>query len=251
VKDVVKECLNRYARRVVSKSQLKERPFGAAVGLGVQKLRTEAGLTQDELARKVREAGGDWDQAAIARLEGGHRGVSPEQMLILASALEVQLRQLIGGRDQDWIRLSPTARLRTRAIRDAYAGHAVGTMPAADFDDPTTRSVGKALAERQELVRRVTTVWPEATRSQAHAAVEAVGDAERKAARRLGVDPVALSAAAHRTWGRSFVAERDAGAAEFERAAGTARRSLQAVRGHVTRMLLAELAPILEQEADQ
>lgn len=123
-------------------------------------------------------------------------------------------------------------------------------MPAGDFDDPTTRSLRKALTDRQELVRRVTAVWPEATRPQALAVVEAVGDAERKAARRLGVDPVALSAAAYRTWGRSFVAKRD-GAAELEKAAGTDRRSLQAVRGHVTRQLLAELAPILEQEADQ
>lgn len=222
--------------------------MGAAVGLGVQALRTAAGLTQDELARKVREAGGDWDQAAVARLEGGRRGVSPEQLLILGSALEVELWRLIGGRDNDWIRLSPTARQRTRAIRAAYGGQAVGTIPAGDFDDPGTRSVRKFFGDRQELLRRVAAVWPEATRPQGHAVVDAVGDAERKAARRLGVDPVVLSAAAYRTWGRSFAEHRDAAAAEL--GAGS-RRSLQAVRGHVTRQLLAELAPILDQEADQ
>lgn len=248
MKHVVKAFLNLYARRVVSKTQLKERSFGAAVGLGVQTLRTERGLTQDELARKVRDAGGDWDQAAIARLEGGRRGVSPEQMLILAAALEVELWRLIGGRDNDWIRLSPTAKQRTRAVRAGYGGQAVGTMPASDFDDPTTRSVGKILTERSELRRRVIAVWPASTGGQAASAIAAVGDAERKAARRLGVHPVTLSAAAYRAWGRSFAEHRDATAAEL--GAG-GRRSLQAVRGHVTRQLLAELAPILEKESDQ
>lgn len=235
----------------MSTKQSKERTLPAAVGAAVHNLRVGLGLTQDELARRLKDAGGDWDQAAVARLEAGRREIRLEQVLLLSASLNVPAYDLVGGGDDEWVRLSPRARWRTMAVRAALSGQDPGNLPAGVFDDPGTRGFVATLDGRSELHAIVNRVWPAATRPQAHAVIAAVGDAERKAARRLGVHPVALSAAAYRTWGRSFVAERDAGAAELEDAAGTDRRSLQAVRGHVTRQLLAELAPILEQEADQ
>ena len=91
-------------------------------------------------------------------------------------------------------------------------------------------------------------LWPGMTLRDAEDAKEAArGDAVRKAARKLGVRPLVLSAAAQGQYGRSFTAERDARVAE-QAPADAPPRSLQALRGHVTRAMLAELAPALEQK---
>jgi len=232
---------------VVSKRQSKSRSLAEVVGAAVHDLRAGLGLTQDELARRLKDAGGDWDQAAIARLEAGRRELRLEQVLFLWVALDVAVSDLLAGDDDDWIVLSPRARWRLSAVRAALGGVNASTLPAGDFDDPSVRGFTAALTGRDELHAVVSTVWPAATRAQSHAAIDAVGEAERKAGRRLGVSPVAVSAAAFRTWGQSFAARRDAVAAELAETGG-GRRSLQAGRGHVTRQLLAELAPILKEE---
>lgn len=231
----------------------KVRPLGAAIGAGVRALRLEQNLTQDELARRLRSAGLDWDQGALARLEAGRRGASPEQELLLALALGVERYRLVAGEDDEWVTLSPRARWRVAAVRGAYAGANPGDMPAGDFEDPVKRSARRAagaILGRAEQRAAASKLWPRATVGQLNEVVEAVGDAERKAARHLGVDPVAVSAVAHKRWGRSFTAVRDARAAALAEE-GAGRRALQALRGHVTRQLLTELAPILEQEASK
>lgn len=229
--------------------QLKARSLGAVIGAGVRALRLEQGLTQDELARSLRNVGLDWDQGALARLEAGGRGVSPEQELLLAQALGVERYRLVAGEDDEWVTLSPRARWRVVAVRAAYAGANPGDMPASDFEDPVMRSarkVARVITGRAEQRAVAAKVWRRATVGQLNEVVEAVGDAERKAGRALGVDPVAVSAAAHKKWGRSFTAERDARAAGLVEE-GAGRRALQALRGHVTRQLIAELAPIIKE----
>jgi len=52
--------------------------------------------------------------------------------------------------------------------------------------------------------------------------------------------------AAHGRYGRSFSDERDRRVAE-QATSDAAPRTLQALRGHVTRAMVAELAPVLEQ----
>jgi hypothetical protein len=68
----------------------------------------------------------------------------------------------------------------------------------------------------------------------------AQGEAEQKAAARLGITPMAVAQAAAKRWGRSFTAERDRRAGERQPADVSA-RTLQALRGHVARALLEEL----------
>ena len=76
--------------------------------------------------------------------------------------------------------------------------------------------------------------------------VDAANDeAEQKAARRFGVPSVAVSMAAFGRWGTGLTAERERRIAELA-STRLDRRSVQAARGHVTRALLRELAPLLE-----
>jgi hypothetical protein len=70
---------------------------------------------------------------------------------------------------------------------------------------------------------------------------EARNKSERQAARKLGVDPIELSMVAFHLWGHSFSTERNERA---RRQAGpkTKPATLRAVRGHITRRMLIEVA---------
>lgn len=80
-------------------------------------------------------------------------------------------------------------------------------------------------------------------------------EAEIKAARRLGVEPGAVVAAARRLWGRTLTDQRDAlvrAAIGESRPAGAhagVARAIQARRGHVTRVLVADLSQALTARA--
>jgi hypothetical protein len=77
----------------------------------------------------------------------------------------------------------------------------------------------------------------------AHA--DKLADAEQKAARRLRTFPLAVAVAARRRWRRSFTEERDHRVTAQAQPDATP-RTLQALRGHVTRALLDELRPDVE-----
>lgn len=93
------------------------------------------------------------------------------------------------------------------------------------------RGVEAARALSRNYLDKTARVAPEAL---------AAGDAEVKAAARLGMTPLALTQAAIRLWGRSLSAERDrrVGLQVTEKLDS---RSVQALRGHITRALLAEI----------
>jgi hypothetical protein len=90
--------------------------------------------------------------------------------------------------------------------------------------------------------------WPGARLADIDAAVRSVGDAERRASRTLGVPVDELAVIAWRLWGHGLAAERDE---QVERAlpAGVLARTVQAMRGHVTRQLLDELRAAIPEES--
>ena len=69
------------------------------------------------------------------------------------------------------------------------------------------------------------------------------GEVELRAAKHIGVEPSEVSVAAFGCWGRSLTEERDARV--LDAVAGATPRTAQALRGHVTRQLIAELEPIV------
>jgi hypothetical protein len=135
-----------------------------------------------------------------------------------------------------------------RAARAAQRDHD-SRHPLGDYSTPLSRKLNESTQRWLAKVKReLLPLWPGMTLGGAQDAQEAArGDAERKAARKLGVDAMNLSVAAHGRYGRSFTAERDARVAE-QAPADASPRSLQALRGHVTRAMLAELAPALERK---
>ena len=157
----------------------------------------------------------------------------------------VELADLLPG--DGWVLLTSQSRVLARALQMFLRGQLAGVM-TTDLDVPILRKVGvrgqqalarlhRALVDQAAIVEAV---WPEAKDIDvASARPEAAGEAEQKAARRLGVPAFAIALEARRRWQRSLTAERDHRVAA--QAPGLEPRRLQANRGHVSRALLAEL----------
>ena len=185
-----------------------------AIGRRVRELRGPK--TQEQVAAEARALGLDWSRNVVAALELGARELSPAELLLLPIVLQrvtgkrVELADLVPG---DGL-LSAGARSLPRAVlRKILAGRAIDVK--IDQTPALTRAQRAAQDER--------------------------GEAERKAAAKLGVEPRVLALAARMRYGRSFSDERDARIDP----SGLSARSLQARRGHVTRELLKELDPVI------
>lgn len=184
-------------------------------------------LRQDELASIGRAWGLDWTQATVAAIEAGRRRLTLEEFLLLpwvasgsgtgpayalgGKSTAMQLSEFFVGDPDRPVRLSAAVTMKGRGLQEIVAGRAA-------LDDASVEALTRArLAERDQ--------W---------------GDAERKAARRLGRTSLIVAGAARKRWGRSFTEERDARLAA-QATSATPPRALQALRGHITRALIEEL----------
>jgi transcriptional regulator with XRE-family HTH domain len=192
-------------------------------------------MTQDQAAQLLRRFGLEVSRSALAALErGSGRTLDVGELALVCLAFKVPLDYLLTGSER--VRISESATVAAGALAAMIAGE------VADVDVPATRETvdveGLAAVKRRH--RRL---WPTATPAGIVRAERlARGDVETKAAQRIDVDPADLSIAAFGRFGRSFTDERDARLGEV---ADTSKRSLQALRGHITRQVLAELEPVL------
>jgi hypothetical protein len=163
-------------------------------------------------------------------------------VLLLALAYETSLADLIAGDKDELVELTPQARMSVGALRAVLSGDQAAlqslSTEAVDIPvrrgTPTTSRSGRfpdVLAEAQR--------FGIGDRSLLEHALDEVSDAERHAARKLGTTPERLTIAAIRRWGRTLAEERDHRL--NERAGDVSLRRLQALRGHITRELMAEL----------
>jgi transcriptional regulator with XRE-family HTH domain len=243
-----------------------------AIGQRLREARLELALRQDQVASAARQAGLDWTQPTVAAIERGARALSLGEWFVLPVVIayatnyetDLELADLLPASGR--VALSGETTADVRALRAALMGRGTDQdrLPFSDFDTPFTRRMREGFRRMTAAIKELLPLWPDMTPRGYEAAHEAAqGDAERKAARKLGVAPLELSVAAHGRYGRSFTAERDARVDARTNAAPPAvvgrdqlvrdgtevlPRTLQALRGHVTRAMLAELAPALTKE---
>lgn len=219
------------------------------IGKRLRRARERAGRTQDDVADVARACGLTWGRSSVAQLESGSRELSLDEAQILplicfhcfgwncslADLVAPSREEAMTGKQwgREWLEL-PGGRFRRAASHHILGGvKAKDLATTSNFDTPISRAAsfasyqqrGEAL-ERQQTIKR-----------------DARGEAEQKAARRLGVSAVAVATAAHNTWGHALTAERDRRVEEDAGAGTLAQR-----RGHVTRQLLRELAPIIKEK---
>jgi hypothetical protein len=203
-------------------------------------------LRQDEVATCARRWGLDWTQATVATIEAGSRQLSAEELLLLpwiaahqdpesiarGTDAPIELTQILSGGPDHLVVLTPTVTAHVGVIRAVFGGQ------ARDSDRVDGFSLGGGRLRVSEAVQAWWPRMPHVLVLAAHADQRA--DAERKAARRLRTNPLAVAVLARKRWGRSLTEERERRVAD-RTAAGAGSEALRARRGHVTRELIEEL----------
>ncbi len=226
------------------------------VGQAVRSLREQHGKRQDDVARSARTLGLSWTASKVAALERGDKALPAEELLLLPLVLEKamcgqpSLADLLPD-GSGTVRLGDQTAMPAAVLAQVVRGEHVDI---SEVDSPSIRESFariEAWAEAggpkrsMSIFRAAMAVAPGRDSRELAAVERAAGDAERIAARRLGVPSLALIAAALATWGHGLTQERDARAAE-RAGPGASARTAQAARGHVTRALYRELAPAIE-----
>lgn len=213
----------------------KAKPISNVIGENLRHWRSEAGVTQDEVARAALELGFEWTQATVAAIETGRREVSLGEFVALPFIANRLAPRAGGGRFRrlyGFLAEAPEAIALAKDVRLADPANNLWTL----FDGAAVGGNGRvpagAVSPRPGVRERI----PERVESEL--------DAQRKAARSLGVEPGMIGLAAWQLWGRNLTDERDA---RVSRRVGNdvSARSLQAHRGHVTRELLEEIRGLL------
>lgn len=178
----------------------------------LQQIREAHGKTQDDLARAGQEAGLAWTRATVADLEHGRRRLDLSDFRHLPAVL-----------------LYLTGRTYTVTL-------------TAEVDRWSL--VADSAAEPARGLGRDRTAFPHRTITVSR---QRIGDAEKKAARRLGTSPESVVEVAPARWGRSLTEERERQVAA-QAAPDATPRTRQALRGRVSRELVAELASSAQPE---
>ncbi|MDQ4149937.1 MAG: helix-turn-helix domain-containing protein [Actinomycetota bacterium] len=230
-----------------------EKGLGQLLGEHLKQIRREQDLGQEDVARRANTVGLPWSRETVQAFEnGGRKSVTVEELILLSYAFGVEPSDWFVGKG--WAQLTPDARASLGVIRTMLAGSPTEQWTRINermWDIPEFKSapgiIGAQFEKLNERLRRAKEVLgPDATTETAIKAVEAAaGKAEVKAAHKLRVDPLDISLAAFRMWGRSLTQERDRRVSEAIRSVTL--RSLQTTKGRVTRILLKELAPRLQQ----
>jgi transcriptional regulator with XRE-family HTH domain len=205
-------------------------PLSAAIGRNLAVYRSEVlGWTQDFMAAQLRLHGVGWNRSQLAKVERGERAVSLEELLLLGLVLNVPLSAFFAG-PNEWVQLTDRADVRLGAVAPMLGG-----------SQPRQTDARFAVEEPPAL----DPAWPELGQADlALADAESHGEAEEKAAARLGVDPLTVARAARVAWGMSLPSERDRRAAAIASERSPA-STVQASRGHITRDLTKELKPVI------
>jgi len=221
----------------MSTREAKPIAFHQALGARIKQLREQYEVSQEMLAYAARRAGLPWRRTLVAQIEIGKRHVTLEEFFVLPAIFSV-----FAGKALQWLDVlpegQPVSLTKDLSCDDALALKLLVNSQGqwepkieAHFDSPQTRlekAVAPAEIQQEEAIHQA-----------------ALGDAETKAARALRTDAIDISRAAFQQWGRSLTAQRDHLLAEKGVDPAADARHAQAIRGHLTRQLLAQLKPAL------
>jgi transcriptional regulator with XRE-family HTH domain len=207
------------------------------IGQAVRTIRKRNGIAQDERARTCRKKGLRWGRSSVAMLESGRRSCSISELLIVASALDAPLPLIVGG---GCLPDRPTTVLLTATTAADLAAVSEVLVSWDDtLKEETANKIGWVLSNQEA------DAWT----------VES-GEAEQKAARRLGITTERLMSAAESLWGMSLTAERerqlrdDFGLSSEPGETIAEQRHLRAFRGHLTRELVRQLQTVLDEQEE-
>lgn len=234
--------------------ELKALPFGIGLGHRLRQVREERAETASDVAGNCHSVGLGWDRSTVTRVELGQRQVTAAELLLLTFVLDRPLTALL---PTETTALSDGARSTTASSRALL--RCLTHAPDVDTDKGAVWEVRGLMDEVRDLLPGVMqqvrdTLDKELpglpnTMTGLRAAEHTTDEATAKAAKALGATALQVAAAAQVLWGRGVAAERDARTADLGQVRDM--RARQARRGHVTRRLLVELRPAVEQVTSQ
>jgi len=198
----------------------------AFVGQQIQTLRLAQGVSHELAAFRLRRWGINWTRSQLALVESGRRSITLGEWLALPAALTTALGcpPLTYA---DLLAETPTRVVLTRsltALNDAVVRKLLqknGDLSQVSFGAGDPMDLFERAAPKTERPYQ--------------------DDVSFKASKRLRVPMAAIHKAAEALWRRPLSVERDLRIQN----SGQSGRTVQALRGHITRALLRELAPQL------
>ncbi len=226
---------------------MEVRTVEEAIGGNVRRIRQERGLSQDELASMARRLGLAWRPVTVTHLEAGQKSLSATELLLLPVILRRPLEELIEVPD-GLIRATDSSRIPHHYLARFFRKPGVYMIAEELFsEEPQGLDETEVLVEPEiePSVRRAIKKAGLKDNLLAYVMVNAAtkGEAERKAARQLGLKPAEVAAFALKAFRRSLTQERNRRVAKTQ-AKGKDRR---AIRGHLTRSLLKELRTAIKE----
>jgi hypothetical protein len=195
------------------------------------------GLRQDEFAAQLRENFGlQWTRATVAAVETGRRQVRLDELPMVCAILQRRPVDLFRGEGP--VVLADGVKGQLEDVQQLILG---------DFDK--VKLVG--LGWKPPRKRRPAPDWLIVRLAVGRVTIGEIttaarGEAEMKAARKLGVDAEVVATAALGLWKQTLTEHRDAIVAASA-PADASPRTLQAMRGRVTRELVEELRERIEE----
>lgn len=222
------------------------------LGGRIRELREAEGVTQDELARAARRVSLTWRRSTVAAIEGGSRSLALEEFLLLPTVLSMALGEEFGIRDlfgnQRRVHLTPDVEAEVDWLLEMLGGvtETLGHMRGSSLKrDQSALTLSGLMIRRDEWMAHVDEVRASVPRGTSIRVMQdGQREGEQKAGRRLGVSGFVIAEAAHRLWDHGLTDERERRLREAAPEGGE--RQVRAVRGHITRRLMEELAPVVE-----
>lgn len=227
--------------------------FGESIGRQLQRVREDKGRTAEDVARTAQQLGLPWHRPTVGHIERGRRALSAVELIMLPLIYGCPLGELL---PEGTVWLTSKLGVYDKEVRRVLGGdynpryralHLPGGWHLKGVSDKSAEEDAEELAR---AVVRMTARSPWPPNALAHHVQERPDDAETKAAKRLGTTPHYVAYAARETWGHGLAAEREARLRE-RGDLPEGKRALQSARGHITRTLIAELAPVIKEYGER
>jgi len=187
-------------------------PLRTVVAANLRRLRTEAGAPVETVTTAALNLGLEWTATLLASLEKGSKALTAEQLIALPVVLSAAYGHRVTLSDllvsDVPIQLASQAAIRPPQLRDLVTGAPERPLISMPLPEPATEMSAAARAsEKMREIRRAG--LGNVDMRALSRAEEGAGDAETRLARKLGITPIRVIAAAASLWGRSLTEERD------------------------------------------
>lgn len=242
-------------------TEAKAKTLSHLVGERIREMREISQVRQEDIAATARKHYGlAWTRATIAALESGKRSLSVEELVLLPLIVSfshcrlpdnensfIELQDLIPS--SGWVAISRETNVQADIIKEVLAGE-VGKSVPGYIDSPYTRRIQEALPKWTEKMTAFAKKYDETQARWPNTKVpwrdfdnEITSDVVKKMATKLRTTPLEIVFASHSLWNRSLAQERDSRLSETDNT-----RTIQALRGHVTRSLTKDLKQVFSEK---